>query len=484
MKMQNNLTRNYQQEDKLLTVILWAMFALSLALGSVNHTYSWALTVGLGTVLTATVLTFYRAGKLETRVANTAALVVMCALQIHQGMGREELHFGIFVALAFLLCYRDWKMIVFGAGLVAVHHFLFNWLQELGYGVVCLTQPSFKVVLIHAGYVVAETVVLCYLALILQREAVQSAELKETIAAIRQDEKKINLSTTSRAHSDSGRALQDVVVLMSKAISQVQSTAFKTSDAAHQISASSSELEGTTREQNVALSTMIDEMTGLRATIQTNVGLAEDADKLALAASSVATRGGDQVSRLVDRMRSIDESSKKIAEIISVIDGIAFQTNILALNAAVEAARAGEQGRGFAVVASEVRNLAHRSSVAAKEIKGLIEASVREVSSGSALASEAGTTMADIVHSVEAVTKIISDIGQGSTEQGERAARVGNAVSSLDRSTRRNASTVEDTSGAAVMLREQAQSLAEVVSVFALTTTVAEQTVQPQLRLR
>lgn len=259
---------------------------------------------------------------------------------------------------------------------------------------------------------------------------------------------------------------------------------YETSDAAQQIANNSSVLEARTKEQIGSLTTVVHEMRSLREIIQVNVEHTVKANQLASAASSVATRGGAQVSKLVDRMGSIDSSSRRIAEIISVIDGIAFQTNILALNAAVEAARAGEQGRGFAVVASEVRSLAHRSSVAAHEIKEIIEASVKEVSAGSALASEVGTTVSEIVESVEAVTQIINDISSGSVDQDKRADRVGKAVSSLEISTGRNTSMVEETSHAADLLRHQAQSLAEVVSVFTLDTERGQSSRNQILQLR
>jgi len=468
MKSVLNLGATYRQADRLMAGILWAMLAMSLALASINDTYIWTFTIGLGSVGIATAFTIFYSGNLATRIVNTLVLVAMCALHIHQGLGRDELHFGIFVALAFLLCYRDWRMIVLAAGSVAIHHLSFNWLQELGYGVICLAKPGWNTVLIHAGYVVAETVVLCYLAVILQHDALQSAELKSQVAAIRPNDRAIDLSPQSHAFSSSGKALQDTLKLINKAIAQVQATAFGTSEAARQIADNSSELEARTREQTASLATVVREMSGLREIIQENVQHAVEADSLASVASSVATRGGAQVSKLVERMGSIDESSRRIAEITSVIDGIAFQTNILALNAAVEAARAGEQGRGFAVVASEVRSLAHRSSVAAHEIKELIDASVQEVSAGSALANEAGATMAEIVQSVNAVTGIINDIGSGSAEQDKRAGVVGEAVACLEKTTSRNASMVGETSHAAEVLKEQAHSLAEVVSVFTL----------------
>lgn len=202
------------------------MLGVSLGLAGIYDTYFLVYTIGFGVVSAATASTRFYSGTILARIVNTFAIVLMCALQIHQGMGREELHFGVFVALAFLLCYRDWKIIVLGAALIAIHHFSFNWLQEMGYGFVCLTKPGLGVVLIHAGYVVAETIVLCYLAIILQRDALQSAELRDKIAAIRPDEQQINLAVQTAAISSSGKALQDTLQLINKAIAQVQSTVY------------------------------------------------------------------------------------------------------------------------------------------------------------------------------------------------------------------------------------------------------------------
>lgn len=226
MKTENNLSSNYKQADRLLVWILWAMLGVSLGLAGIYDTYFLVYTIGFGVVSAATASTRFYSGTILARIVNTFAIVLMCALQIHQGMGREELHFGVFVALAFLLCYRDWKIIVLGAALIAIHHFSFNWLQEMGYGFVCLTKPGLGVVLIHAGYVVAETIVLCYLAIILQRDALQSAELRDKIAAIRPDEQQINLAVQTAAISSSGKALQDTLQLINKAIAQVQSTVY------------------------------------------------------------------------------------------------------------------------------------------------------------------------------------------------------------------------------------------------------------------
>jgi methyl-accepting chemotaxis protein len=209
-------------------------------------------------------------------------------------------------------------------------------------------------------------------------------------------------------------------------------------------------------------------MEQLSAQVRHNADSAREANQLAATASNVASRGGDVVGKVVDTMKEINTSSRKISDIISVIDGIAFQTNILALNAAVEAARAGEQGRGFAVVASEVRSLAGRSAEAAKEIKLLINASVERVAQGTALVDEAGSTMTEVVGSIRRVTDMMGDISAASNEQAAGVAQVGQAVTHMDQATQQNAALVEQIAAAASSLKSQAGELVATVSVFKL----------------
>ena len=238
--------------------------------------------------------------------------------------------------------------------------------------------------------------------------------------------------------------------------------------ASAQIAQGNNDLSGRTEQQASALQQTAASMEQLNATVKQNADNAKQANQLALGATSVAIKGGEVVAQVVDTMKGINESSKRIADIISVIDGIAFQTNILALNAAVEAARAGEQGRGFAVVASEVRSLAQRSAAAAKEIKGLIGTSVERVGQGSALVDKAGVTMTEIVSSIKRVTDIMSEISAASTEQSTGVAQIGEAVTQMDQATQQNAALVEESAAAAESLRQQAQQLVQAVAVFKL----------------
>ena len=238
--------------------------------------------------------------------------------------------------------------------------------------------------------------------------------------------------------------------------------------ASAEIAQGNQDLSGRTEQQASALEETTSTMKQLGSTVRQNADNAKQANQLALGASSVAVRGGEVVSRVVSTMKGINDSSKRIADIISVIDGIAFQTNILALNAAVEAARAGEQGRGFAVVAGEVRSLAQRSAQAAKEIKGLIIASVEQVEQGSALVDQAGITMTEIVSSIRHVTDIMGEISTASTEQSSSVAQVGEAMGQMDRTTQQNSALVEESAAAAESLKMQAQQLVQSVAMFKL----------------
>jgi len=210
-------------------------------------------------------------------------------------------------------------------------------------------------------------------------------------------------------------------------------------------------------------------MTALTATVKQNADNARQANQLANSASDIAVTGGNMVRQVVSTMNSINDSSNKIVDIISVIDGIAFQTNILALNAAVEAARAGEQGRGFAVVASEVRTLAQRSASAAKEIKILIGDSVQKVGSGTLLVEQAGVTMTDMVVSVKRVTDIVGEIAEASREQSSGLEEINQAISQLDQATQQNAALVEEAANAATSMQQQSALLAQLVGVFRLS---------------
>jgi methyl-accepting chemotaxis protein len=249
---------------------------------------------------------------------------------------------------------------------------------------------------------------------------------------------------------------------------RVRQNAESVSTASAEIAQGNNDLSARTESQASALEQTAASMEELSATVKQNADNARQANQLALSASTVAVQGGEVVAQVVDTMKGINDASRKIADIISVIDGIAFQTNILALNAAVEAARAGEQGRGFAVVASEVRALAGRSAEAAKEIKTLINTSVQRVEQGTTLVDQAGITMNEVVTSIKRVTDIMGEISAASSEQSQGVSQVGEAVTQMDQVTQQNAALVEEMAAAASSLKSQAQELVQTVAVFKL----------------
>ena len=271
--------------------------------------------------------------------------------------------------------------------------------------------------------------------------------------------------------ADLMRGLNKMQTQLRTLVGQVRSATDNISVVSAEIATGNQDLSVRTEQTASNLQQTASSMTQLTGTVKQSADSAHQANQLAASAAEVAARGGSVVSQVVSTMDEINASSKKIADIIGVIDGIAFQTNILALNAAVEAARAGEQGRGFAVVASEVRSLAGRSAEAAKEIKGLIGASVDRVEVGSRLVADAGATMNEIVGSVQRVTDIISEISAAASEQSDGIGQVNTAVAHLDSMTQQNAALVEQSAAAAESLKQQAGSLTQVIGTFRLDTT-------------
>jgi methyl-accepting chemotaxis protein len=276
-------------------------------------------------------------------------------------------------------------------------------------------------------------------------------------------------------------ALDHMLGTLKNIVTNVRQGSENVATASAEIAHGNHDLSSRTEQQASALEQTASSMEQLGSQVKQNAENARQANALALNASNVAVSGGEVVGQVVQTMKGINDSSRRIADIISVIDGIAFQTNILALNAAVEAARAGEQGRGFAVVASEVRSLAGRSADAAKEIKSLINASVERVEQGTALVDKAGATMTEIVGSIRRVTDIMGEISSASSEQSAGVSQVGEAVNHMDQATQQNAALVEEMAAAASSLKSQAQDLVQVVALFKLNEGEAQRrTAAPQ----
>ncbi|MBB3222854.1 methyl-accepting chemotaxis protein [Pseudoduganella umbonata] len=298
------------------------------------------------------------------------------------------------------------------------------------------------------------------------REAV---ELAETVAS-GDLTRRIDVTTNDETGALL-RALRHMNDSLVNIVTEVRGSTETIAGASGEIAAGNMDLSRRTEQQAASLEETAASMEQITGTVRQNAGNAGQANQLAIAASKVATEGGAVVGQVVTTMGSINESSRKIVDIIGVIDGIAFQTNILALNAAVEAARAGEQGRGFAVVASEVRTLAQRSAAAAREIKGLIGDSVQKVDAGTRLVDQAGATMEQVVESIRRVTEIMADITQATQEQAAGIEQVNGSIGLMDEATQQNAALVEQSAAAAGAMQDQAGKLAQVVRVFKLEGT-------------
>ncbi len=294
----------------------------------------------------------------------------------------------------------------------------------------------------------------------------QAVKVAETVAA---GDLTSRIVVTTR--DEAGRLLQALDTMnrsLVRIVGEVRSGTDAIATASGQIACGNKDLSARTEQQAGSLEETASSMEELTSTVRQNADNARQANQMAVSASGIAARGGQVVSEVVETMASINASSKKIVDIISVIDGIAFQTNILALNAAVEAARAGEQGRGFAVVATEVRSLAQRSAAAAREIKSLIGDSVDKVEAGSRLADQAGDTMQEVVHSIQRVTDIMSEISAASQEQSAGIAQVNDAITQMDQATQQNAALVEQAAAASESMQDQLGQLGRAVGVFRL----------------
>ena len=451
----------------LAAIVLSAVAAVILGASFVESGLAWTASAIL--LVVAVLVYLGKRGTLTSRLVLTFIQASFVALHIDLARGMTEFHFGVFVTLALLLVYLDWRPIVFAAAVFAVHHVLFDRLQAAGYGLYCLTQPDFALVVLHAVYVVIQTALEVVLAVSMGRTARTGEELGQLVAAVdRPDGIALDVVDQVSVTTPTAQTLKTTLKRMESAVSSVRSSAGSMDVACAEIAAGNHDLSARTESQASALQQTAASMEQLSSTVKQNADNARQANQLAQSASTVAVKGGEVVAQVVDTMKGINDSSKKIADIISVIDGIAFQTNILALNAAVEAARAGEQGRGFAVVASEVRSLAGRSADAAKEIKQLITDSVGRVEQGSALVDQAGATMNEVVSSIRRVTDIMGEISAASSEQNQGVTQVGEAVTQIDQATQQNAALVEEMAAAASSLKSQAQDLVQAVSVFKL----------------
>jgi methyl-accepting chemotaxis protein len=452
--------------DRILLLAIACAAAVSLGLGVqfVEAPLAFAATFALAAMAVAAYA--FARGTALSRYVLAFALVSFIALHIQLARGMIELHFGVFVALAFLLVYMDWGVIVFAAALVVVHHVAFDALQAAGLGLYCTPQPDLARLAIHAVFVAFQSAFEVVLARRMLRSALEGEELALLVARVGRGDGILLDVAGIACHTAAGSALQQTLGRVGDAVGAVRSAAANMELSCSEIAGGNQDLSLRTEATAIDLQRTAADLSDLAQGVHDSARSAVAASGLAVDASGVVRQGQEVVGQVVATMQDIQDSSRRVGEIVGVIDGIAFQTNILALNAAVEAARAGEQGRGFSVVAAEVRALAARSAQAAREIRGLIAASVQRVERGTTLVEEAGTTMQGVVDSIAQVTDILRELSDASRAQATRASRVNDAVMRMDQATQQNAALVEEIAAAATSLQSRAQELVAVVAAF------------------
>lgn len=455
--------RHLGNQVLLATLVLSALLAI--AIGKHYGTMASA-TVTAALLLASGGLAFaFGSGGIGSTVL-TLSNAAMVALHIQLGRGTIEFHFGVFALLALVLVYRDWRPILCTAGFFAVHHVLFDRLQALGYGTFCIAEPDLIRVIGHAGYVVVQTSIEVFIAVTLRKAALQNAELQGIVSRLT-DGTRISLDVRELdIKSPVGVKLFHAIGQLRDAITEVSATATVVEQSSTRISSNNRRMSHSTEMAAHSIAQMSRSMEDITREVAASEESAAQADHLVKAASRDAHSGTRVVGCVIEKMLHIQESSKSIAEITRVIDSISFQTNILALNAAVEASRAGEQGRGFAVVASEVRSLAARSAAASKEIRHLIETSVRQIGEGATLASTAGTSMAAITTSIDEAKAALENIATRTAIQRTQIVDVNTALSGFRRTTEDNVRFVQETSAEANDLAHRAKLLSDNVKTF------------------
>ncbi|WP_081629839.1 methyl-accepting chemotaxis protein [Thiomonas sp. FB-6] len=452
--------------DSLMGITLAVVFAISGGLAWFTNSLGEAASIGLPALLVPLAVALLVPGSLASRCAFGAAYMVFCALMIQQAGGMIEMHFGIFVLLALLIVYGDWRPIVLAAALIAVHHVLFNYLQEQHQGIELFKDgASWFIVAVHALYVVFEAVILIYVAHVLRAEAnMLGAEPREVTGAMGRlaagdFSQAIRVRDGDRSSVIASMAsMRDTLAAL---IASVRASADQLLSASSQVASTSESLSQATSDQAASVEQTSATVEQSTSSIRQSADNARQTDAMARQAATQASEGGTAVQDAVAAMHSI-------AEHISVIEDIAYQTNMLALNAAIEAARAGEHGKGFAVVAAEVRRLAEKSQAGAKEIGHIASTTV-------AKAEAAGTLLEPMVPAIEKTSGLVQEIASASEEQAAGMQQINQAVARLSSVTQQNASASEQLAATAEQMTAQAQRLQTQVGRF----RVAAQGVAP-----
>lgn len=459
----SNLKKLALRADRLVVALLFLGALGAIALGVVNGP---ALSGSfLAIALTAAGVIMWRIapGSLFSSIGLAVSGMLMVCLHIQLSMGLTELHFGVFVFLAFLLVYRDWRPIAAAAATIAVHHILFDRLQSLGWPVFCMTEANFGRVLIHATFVVVQTAVEVLMALRMRSDAQAAQELHDLCHPTSDGQLNLDVSEV-KVRSSTAIEVREAFLKLQDLVHQARMTSEVVLNSSANIAQSNQQLEQRAHTTSTQLQATTGCVQEIQKSAQSSATESASARRLASQATQDAEKCGELVAQVVVAMNAINESSRKIGEIVSLIDSIAFQTNILALNAAVEAARAGEHGNGFAVVATEVRQLAQRSANAAKDVRDLIKSSLQHANEGVGLVDTAGASMKSVVDQTITMAQVIDNLSMRSHEQAQSLEQAAATVTTLDEMAKETVKLVEQSTASASLLLQQAQKLKMVVT--------------------
>ncbi len=478
----SNLDPLYRQGDRIMSAVLWMLFALSLALASWYKTWPEAIVIGAPAALVPSIVMFLVPGRLIVRSTMATAFMVFAALQIHQAHGMIEMHFMVFGLLAFLLFYRDWIPLIVGAGVIAVHHLAFNYLQMLGYPVYVFSYGTgLHIVLIHAAYVVFETAILVYMSRIFRKEALESQELIEIGRHLGVVDGKINLQYRNPdprsvfAH-DFNHFIEEIDTVVKRATDtarELKDSSTGLTEASQNLTTGVEEMSSRTENVTDSATRMNNHLQMISAAISEMSTSTGEVARNASDASRIAQEANQAASVANNKIRQLGEDAREIGKVLESIRGIASQTNLLALNAAIEAAGAGEAGKGFAVVATEVKELARQASQATEEIKsrmGAIQTSsedaVQSIAGIASIISHINELNASIAASVEEQSITTKEIEHNVNATATTSTNVVGSIEGFSNVTEIGASNAQRLNTLAIQLDGLSGRMAEIVGRF------------------
>ncbi|SFN06412.1 methyl-accepting chemotaxis protein [Izhakiella capsodis] len=463
-----SLTRIWQQADRLMLAICCTLWLIVMLIGWLVGEFELALLCGGVLTLLACALRYLFWGTTVSRAGFAVLLISFAGLLIQLGGGQTEYHFSVFVLLSALLAYRDYLPLMVGAATAALHHVLFNYLQQNDlYGIVVFVHSGWHMVFFHALFVVVQTVMLLWIAFHMSADARAASEVAQLAGWINREPGHLTLvADDATSKTPFARTFSSTLGTMHGTLNQVNQSVIALLSEAESILQRNSALSQRTDEQAHALADIASAMAQMNCAATLTSDKAHAASELASSASSVTAQGRRNIDAAKQWMDRVSDDSRRVGSVLELIDDIAFQTNILALNASVEASRAGVNGRGFSVVATEVRTLAQHCERASGDIRQLINAAAESTQSGQRQVEEAGQTMHKVMDRIDALTQLVSELSQMSEQQSSSISQMKDSIASIDHSVQDNVRHVAETLQRAHHQQSLVNALKDAISVF------------------